>query len=272
MTYGNKDYTIIKPSGIEISSNSIVLSSLVSLSVVSLSLGFFTLYDGYLVTIAALVIFAYCIYMLNYLRIGYLTTYLFIISFILINALVHASSLDAPEFIKSFLLTSVMIFVYLSSLKPIYSLWRKINFSFILRTTTYLIFGFAVIQTSEQIFFSSYSSWFWLDGISISTATEIGRFEAVYPPGFIRPVSFFHEPSYFAAVSFILLLINDRIDRIKHVSYLLLLSIVFSFSAIGTGILVAYLISKILVTGSSRIYLFIPFFFRYTSFLWQHFF
>jgi hypothetical protein len=157
------------------------------------------------------------------------------------NALGHWMTLDYVEFIKSFLLTSVMTFVYITSLKPRDDLRKLINYALILRIATYTILGFELIQIFEQFFLGSHSSWFWLDGLSISTAERIGRFEAVFFLGFYRPLSFFHEPSYLAAISFVLLLINDRTIRIKHLSYLLIISITFSLSAIGTGMLLFYL-------------------------------
>ena len=247
ITSGNKSGFTVERSATNAShTHPLVVSLLIAISLVTLSLRVFTLYNGYVVTFAALMLMFYCLYIANHIRASQITFYLFVICFLLMNALGHFTTLDIIEFIKSFLLTSVMMFVYITSLKPQDELRKLIKFSLILKVSTYLILGFELIQIFEQLLIGSYSSWFWLDGTSISTAKSVERFEAVFFLGYIRPLSFFHEPSYLAAISFILLLINDRTTCIKHVSHLLIASIILSLSAIGIGILLVYLAHKLL--------------------------
>jgi hypothetical protein len=246
ITKDNKSASITADSFAKTNSNfPLTMSLLIVLSLVSLSLHIFTLFDGYPVTLSAIVIMFYCLYITNHLRINHITVYLLIICFLVANAATHWMTLNSVEFTKSFLLTSVMMFVYITSLRPQHDLRKLINYSLILRASTYAILGFELIQIFEELFLGHYSSWFWLDGLSISTAKSVGRFEAVFPHGFFRPVSFYHEPSYLAAVSFILLLINDRTICIKHVSKLLITSIILSLSAIGIGLLLLYLTNRI---------------------------
>jgi hypothetical protein len=218
-----------------------VVTMFVSIGIVTLSLALFFIFGGYAVTVASFVIACYCLYTINYMRVNHIIVYGLLIGFLLINAAIHLFRLDGIEFLKSFMLTAVTLFVYISSLVPIDALRKRIDYASVLKIATYAIVFFLFVQVSEQFILGTTTSWFWLDGISISTADEIGRFEAANALGIFRPISFFHEPSYLAAVAFILLVVNDHLFSRKKIRYVLIGSIVLSFSASMLGILLTYL-------------------------------
>ena len=218
-----------------------VVTFLIAIGLITLSLAVFTLFDGYAVTFASFVTACYCLYVVNHIRVNHIIVYGLVISFLVINAAIHVLWLDGMEFLKSFMLTAVMLFVYITSLVPRDALRKRIDYASALKVARYAIVGFLLVQVAEQLFFGSTTSWFWLDGASISNAVDIYRFEAVNALGIFRPVSFFHEPSYLAAVIFIMLVINDHLFPGGKVRYILIGSIVLTLSALMLGVLLAYL-------------------------------
>jgi hypothetical protein len=237
----------------------LMVTFVVTLALCTLSLSLFSIFGGYSVTIAAFVIFIYCFYAVNNLLISHLIVYGLILFFLTTNALVNVSWINEIEFIKSFLLTAFFFFVYITSFDSRARILSYLDYGKALSWSAYIICGFQMLQLTEQLYFGTTSSWFWLDGISISTANDIGRFEAVNILGFFRPTSVFHEPSYLAAVAFVMLVICDRlIPASKKLRYILISSIIFSLSSTILAILVFYLSLNILLRGRRFIYLGLP--------------
>ncbi len=231
-----------------------VVTFFVAIGLITLSLAVFSIFDGYAVTVASFVIACYCLYMVNHIRVNHIIAYGLVIGFLVINAAMHVLWLDGIEFLKSFMLTAVMLFVYITSLAPRDALRQRIDYASALKVAIYAIVGFQFVQVSEQLFLGSTTSWFWLDGVSISNAVEIGRFAAANAHGIFRPVSFFHEPSYLAAVAFILLVINDHLFPDGKVRLVLIGSIVLTLSALMLGILLAYLAIDLWYRNKARFF------------------
>jgi hypothetical protein len=92
-------------------------------------------------------------------------------------------------------------------------------------------------------------AWFLFDTVSISTADNIDRFEAVNYLGYMRPVSIFHEPSYLALICLICLHLSHQCNSSITVKSLLTANILLSFSAIIFPFFCLYLY----LTGARRI-------------------
>ena len=169
-----------------------------------------------------------------------LLVYSALIVFLLLNAFASISNLDILEFFKSFLLTAIFLFVYISTFNDHSRFQLKINYSQVLKVVTYIIFSYGAMQIAEGYFLQSHSSWFFLDNVSISTATEHGRFEAVNFLGYTRPVSLYYEPSFFALTALFILVVNDNTSSIRVVRVLSILSILISFSTTILIFLILY--------------------------------
>lgn len=102
------------------------------------------------------------------------------------------------------------------------------------------IFVFALIQIIALIAFGTNSYFFLLDSVSISTADDVGRFQAANLMWYMRPISIYHEPSFFGLVSLVLLHVNYiRADKIIYVN---ILSIILSMSTTAIFFMVMYFI------------------------------
>ena len=77
-----------------------------------------------------------------------------------------------------------------------------------------------MIQVFENILLGSSSTWFLLDSVSISTATDISRFQAMNLLSYMRPISFYHEPSYLGIVLLILLICANELKVKKIFIYI----------------------------------------------------
>lgn len=231
-----------------------VVTFFVVLGLVTLSLTTIQIFDGYGVTIAAYLILAYCIYMVNHIVVNSAIPFGIVVGFLIVNATLQASWIEEREFLKSFMLTIVMLFTYITSLRPKYILRNLIDYKIIIKFAAFIIGGFEFVQISEQLLMGSTTSWFWLDGVSISTADSIGRFEAVNFLGIFRPISFFHEPSYLAAICFVLLVINDHLFPGEKVRYILIASIILTLSGLMLIILSFYLAIDLLKSHKNIFY------------------
>lgn len=172
-----------------------------------------------------------------------LIIYYSIIMYLLLIAILFIQKVDILEFIKSFMLTSVMLLVFLSSLfKQIHS--AKFDLKKIISKIGIFIVFFEVMQIFEFLILGTSSTWFIFDKISISTATDIGRFQAVNLLSFMRPISFYHEPSYLGIVLLILLICayELRVNKIYIIIYYI--GIILSFSTTALVFLFLYIISK----------------------------
>ncbi len=215
---------------------------LFSIGLLTLSLSIFKI-NGYSFSVAnILVIYLFFHFAIHFNKIVVII-YLIIILYFSIIALLFIQKLDFTEYIKSFLLTGIMLYVYLSSLnKEIHS--KNFNLVKIISIVSILIVLFEIIQVLEFSILGSSFTWFLLDSFSISTATDIGRFQAVNFLAFIRPISFFHEPSYLGVVLLILLISANELKVNKLVIYILYLGIICSFSTTALIFLLLYIISR----------------------------
>ena len=92
-----------------------------------------------------------------------------------------------------------------------------------------LVFAFA--QVFEFMFYGNDRLYFILDNYSISTAEDAGRFQAVSMLSYYRPISFYHEPSYFGAVALMLLIGSRALNISRGWQILSFLGVVLSLSA-----------------------------------------
>jgi len=212
------------------------------LGLLSLSLGVFK-FVGYSFSVANFIVLYLFLYYLNKnIKVVLIIYTLFIFYFLFIAAL-FLHNLDFVEFFKSFFLTCIMLFVFLSSLvKPIFSLSFSLNK--IISYLAVIIVFFEIIQISEYLLLGTSSTWFLLDNFSISTATDIGRFQAVNLLSFIRPISFYHEPSYLGVVELILLICANELKVRKFYILLYYVGIIISFSTTALFFTMLYLIFK----------------------------
>jgi len=215
---------------------------LYGLAILTLSLSVFRLSD-YSFSLANFIIIYLFIYYLKLINKYVIFIYFITISYLLLIALYFFQELDILEFIKSFFLTSIMIFVFMSSLSiPIISM--KFNLNKIISIIGVLIVSFEMIQVFENILLGSSSTWFLLDSVSISTATDISRFQAMNLLSYMRPISFYHEPSYLGIVLLILLICANELKVKKIFIYIYYLGILVSFSTTALAFLILYLIFK----------------------------
>ena len=207
----------------------------------TLSLSVIRFFD-YSITVAFFIIFFISYKYINKLNIYFINTYFFLITYLLFMAIMFYNNLDFLEFIKSFLLTCIMLFVFLSSLfKPLYNL-KTINFILIIKFTSILLIVLELLQVFEKIYFGTTNLWFLFDGISISTATSSDRFQAANFISFIRPISFYHEPSYLGIILLVLLICSKQLQMHKKYFYLITFGIVLSFSTTALLFLILYFI------------------------------
>ena len=227
----------------EISLNKLVYNNFFyALGLITLSLGIFNVM-GYSFSIANIIVLFLFISYCKKNSLIVFAIYFSLISYLLIIAAFFFVKLDLFEFIKSFLLTNIMFLVYLSSLaKPIYN--SKLDFIKIISIIGIIIVAFECFQITEYLILGSSNSWFLLDRFSISTATDIGRFQAVNFLTFIRPISFYHEPSYLGIILLILLISANELKVNKLIIFIYYFGIILSFSTTALVFLVLYVIIK----------------------------
>ncbi len=217
------------------------LGLLIIFVLLTLSFNFFSL-QGFSVSGAAL--FAVVFLFKGFIRIDYFSVFIVIGSAtcLILIFISQSSGAQLDEFTKSFFLTMWFLFVFGLSFKVTAI---KMNFFLVKRwvkVAVLLIVGFQFLQVLEQFLLGSYSSWFMLDKYSISTAVTAGRFEAAYLPGYMRPISFYHEPSYLAFVLLLLYAINAEQIKSKSIQIPLVLGIFFTLSSVVLFFFIIYLI------------------------------
>jgi hypothetical protein len=213
---------------------------LLSLGLVTLSLGIFRIAE-YSFSIANFIVLYLFFFYLKSNNKYVFAIYFFILTYLLLIAFLFFTNLNFIEYLKSFLLTSVMLFVYISSLfKPIY--YDRINPQRIIIYIGIFIVLFELIQILEYLILGSSNTWFILDNVSISTATDIGRFQAVNFLSFMRPISFYHEPSYLGIILLILLICANELKVNKLFLFIFYIGIIISFSTTALVFLILYII------------------------------
>jgi len=163
--------------------------------------------------------------------------YLVIVLFIL--------ELDFVEFIKSFLLVNITLLSIISSKFYTPRIFFKLNLKVILSIAVVIIVLFELVQVLEYSILGTSFSWFLLDSISISSAEDVSRFQAVNFLTYMRPVSLFHEPSYLAFVLFAILTWLDLLKSRLYIKLLTAFGIMLTFSSTIFVFLFLYYIPKV---------------------------
>ena len=153
--------------------------------------------------------------------------------------------LDFIEFLKSFLLVNIAVLGIIASKFHVPSVIYKINFKKILSIAVIVIVLFELFQVLEYGLIGTSFSWFLLDKFSISTAEDVGRFQAANFLNYMRPVSLYHEPSYLGLVLFSILIWADSLRIKLSVKLFILLGIVLSFSTTIYLFMILYYIPKL---------------------------
>ncbi|KIO54181.1 hypothetical protein [Flavobacterium hibernum] len=153
--------------------------------------------------------------------------------------------LDFIEFLKSFLLVNIALLAILSSKFHIPRAILQINFKAIFSFAACIIVFYELIQVLEYNLMGTSFSWFFLDKYSISTAEDVGRFQAVNFLDYMRPISLYHEPSYLGLVLFSMLIWGDSVKIKLEVKLLIILGIILSFSTTIYLFMVLYYIPKL---------------------------
>jgi hypothetical protein len=144
---------------------------------------------------------------------------------------VNLNSADLVEFCKSY-------FQIVTSSIALYILWLnsdslKAHASYLSAMVLIPTLFFTVVQVGELLIFGTSQSWFWLGDISITTATDAGRFQAVNFLSYIRPTAQYHEPSYLALVAFCFYCIqhSTHVSANSWIKSICLILVFVSFSA-----------------------------------------
>ncbi|MUJ26411.1 hypothetical protein GNP73_00230 [Aliivibrio fischeri] len=157
---------------------------------------------------------------------------IFVLIYFLIIAFFNFESVDFFEFVKTFLLCSVFFTIFFHSLNDdisnVFSYLKILSGPLIL-----VIFSFEFIQVFEQLFLGSHHSWFFLDPISTSTAVDPIRFKSSLFQSYIRPISFFYEPSYLGFVLFLLTVANHELGGRRFFTALGLFGILLTVSSVS---------------------------------------
>ena len=171
----------------------------------------------------------------------------FVLLFYLVSvAIFFINSLDILEYVKSFLLTSIMLFIYLNSLNKLDNNIKSINLLLVIKYSSVLIISFELFQVFEKLLYGTTNSWFFFDSISISTATSSGRFQATNFLTFTRPISIYHEPSYLGIILLILLITGKQLQIQKSFQILIISGILISFSTTALLFLILYYVLRYL--------------------------
>lgn len=167
----------------------------------------------------------------------YFIFWIFLIAYFLLIYLVNIVSADLLEFWKSL----INIVLFAATFPLVSYLFKNNQISYkILRYISIGILIFAVIQIVALYWFKDDSYFSLLDPISISTAEDVGRFQAANLMWYMRPVSIYHEPSFFGLVSLVLL--HVHYVRTYKLNYINVLAILLSMSSTVIFFLFLYLV------------------------------
>jgi hypothetical protein len=174
---------------------------LLAVTLLSLSLILFKV-GGFTVSLA----FVFNLYFLvsKPLLRSHLNIFFLFLSFFLFNLFYQIWALDIVEFVKTFALFSFAIFTFLNLKRVSINNWSEKSLHFSVKLCAFITVGVAVLQVFEFLFFNTTNSYKIFDSISISTAESTDRFQAVNLLTFIRPISVYHEPSYYGSVVLLL--------------------------------------------------------------------
>ena len=167
----------------------------------------------------------------------YFVFWIFLLAYFLLIFAVNIFTVNILEFWKS--LINIVLFAVTFNLVSYLFKTNQVSYR-VLRYISFAIFLFALIQVLALIGFGNKSFFFLLDPISISTANEVDRFQASNLIWYIRPISIYHEPSFFGLVS--LVLMHVHYVRTGKLNYINVLSIILSLSSTAIFFLMLYLV------------------------------
>ena len=222
----------------------LIFSLFFLLALISLSLYVFR-FIGYSFSLAFFLICLLILFSVKHIPLNSWRIYGFLLIHQYFILILFILELDFIEFLKSFLLVNITLLSIIGSKFYTPKIIYKINFRLILSIAVLIIVSFELVQVLEYSLIGTSFSWFFLDKISISTAEDVGRFQAVNFLNYMRPISFYHEPSYLGLVLFSILIWGDSL-RIKiYVKALILLGIILSFSTTIYLFIILYYIPKV---------------------------
>lgn len=200
---------------------------LLSVTLLSLSLVIFKI-GGFAVSLAFLFNF-YFLVSKPLLR-SHIYIYFFFLSFFLFNLFYQIWALEIVEFIKTFALFSFAILTFLNIKRVSTTNWSETSLQYTVKFCALISVGFALLQVSEFLFLNTTNYYKIFDSISISTAESADRFQAVNLLSYIRPISVYHEPSYYGSVLLLLFMCSNALRMHIIWKFLTFFGIVLSLS------------------------------------------
>jgi hypothetical protein len=150
--------------------------------------------------------------------------------FFFCNLIYQFWALDLLEFLKTFFLMIIAIYSFLNFPKFDYKFITSNVLKNVIFFSSLLIIVFGFFQVFYFLIFKSTDLYFLFDSISISTAKSAGRFQAVNLLSYIRPISFYHEPSYLGSILLLLFISSISLKMSKFFSVFLFFGILGSLS------------------------------------------
>lgn len=199
---------------------------------------------NYPVTSANIFILLYLLYTTFKINIFSLFATLVAALYFILVALIFSldSVLDYQEFILSFGLTLISVYVYIYSILDKNTFFKKINFELFLKICIFFIISIEIFQVLEFIILGTWKSWSMFEGLTVPIGTDIHRFEAPNLPGFIRPISLYVEPSYLGMVLILCLVTNDFLQKNIYIKISAIIGIILSLSSISLIVLFIYFV------------------------------
>jgi hypothetical protein len=145
---------------------------------------------------------------------------IFLFGYSILTLVLYSGDFNPKEYLLSFFNFVIFSFVF-SSHNDKFKLQQN-EVSIIAITITM----FGLIQFLEGFLFRTYELYFVFENISVSTMSDVGRFEAANFLGIIRATSVFQEPSFYGMICVFLFSWTEN----RFIKTLLLLSVLSTFS------------------------------------------
>ncbi len=200
---------------------------LLSVTLLSLSLVIFKI--GTFAVSSAFIFNLYFLVSKPLLR-SHIFIYFCFLSFFFFNLFYQIWALDIEEFIKTFALFSFAILTFLNLKRVSLRNWSETSLQSTVKFSVLITVGFAVLQVSEFFFWNTTNYYKFFDGVSISTAESADRFQAVNLLSYMRPISVYHEPSYYGSVLLLLFMCSNALRMHIIWKFLTFFGIVLSLS------------------------------------------
>jgi hypothetical protein len=198
-----------------------------SLTLLTLSLYLFKL-GGYAISLALIFNVFYLIS--NPILRSHLNVFIVFFLFFVFNLLYQFWAVNILEFLKTFALFTLAIFNFLNFGRLSEHFFDSKALKFTVKICALITITVAILQIAEFLFLGTTTYYSFLDSISINTAKSAGRFQAVNFLSYIRPISLYHEPSYYGSVLLVLFISSIKLKMHFLWKMLTLLGIVLSLS------------------------------------------